>query len=261
VVDGITASSLLALWDHGQRADTTQRALTLLCEAWPQFDRDAWARLPIGRRDLWLVALQESLFGDTIDALADCPACGEALETCFSTAEIRATPADAGDDDGEAAWHWHWGGYTLDVRLPTSGDLLSVVDEAGRDDGGHGDDAAADGARVTGLLLRCVGSVRCEGDEVSVQSLPPGLVDALQAEMARRDPGADPRIGLVCAACGHRFESRFDIVGHLWSEIDEWARRTLREVHRLASAYGWTEREILGLSAARRRHYIELVSA
>ena len=36
---------------------------------------------------------------------------------------------------------------------------------------------------------------------------------------------------------------------------------TLAEVHALAAAYGWTEAEVLALSAARRRAYLELVGA
>jgi hypothetical protein len=33
------------------------------------------------------------------------------------------------------------------------------------------------------------------------------------------------------------------------------------DVHALASAYGWSEREILALSDTRRRLYLEMVSA
>ena len=37
--------------------------------------------------------------------------------------------------------------------------------------------------------------------------------------------------------------------------------RILREVHTLAAAYGWSEAEILALSPARRRVYLELAAA
>jgi hypothetical protein len=33
--------------------------------------------------------------------------------------------------------------------------------------------------------------------------------------------------------------------------------QVLDEVHELASAYGWSEEEILGLSSRRRRQYVE----
>jgi hypothetical protein len=51
----------------------------------------------------------------------------------------------------------------------------------------------------------------------------------------------------------------FDMLAYFWSEIQMGARRLLREIHVLASAYGWRESEILTLSAARRRAYLELV--
>ena len=43
-----------------------------------------------------------------------------------------------------------------------------------------------------------------------------------------------------------------------WLEIDAWARRTLRDVHALASAYAWSERDVLALSPTRRTLYREL---
>jgi hypothetical protein len=51
----------------------------------------------------------------------------------------------------------------------------------------------------------------------------------------------------------------FDIVSHLWTELDAWARRMLREVHALAATYGWSEAEILRMSATRRRAYLDLI--
>jgi hypothetical protein len=51
----------------------------------------------------------------------------------------------------------------------------------------------------------------------------------------------------------------FDMPAYFWSEIQMGARRLLQEVHALASAYGWRESEILMLSAARRRAYLEMV--
>ena len=51
----------------------------------------------------------------------------------------------------------------------------------------------------------------------------------------------------------------FDILSFFWGEIQICARRLLREVHALASAYGWTESEILSLSTTRRHAYLEMV--
>jgi hypothetical protein len=46
-----------------------------------------------------------------------------------------------------------------------------------------------------------------------------------------------------------------------WNEIEAWACRVLHDVHTLAGAYGWSEREVLRLSPTRRQMYLEMVSA
>jgi hypothetical protein len=51
----------------------------------------------------------------------------------------------------------------------------------------------------------------------------------------------------------------FDIVSFLWTEIAAEAKRLLREVHILASAYGWREADIFSLSPLRRQFYLEAV--
>ena len=50
----------------------------------------------------------------------------------------------------------------------------------------------------------------------------------------------------------------FDIATVLWTELAGLARSLIEEVDALASAYGWSEREILALSGRRRRAYLEL---
>ena len=45
----------------------------------------------------------------------------------------------------------------------------------------------------------------------------------------------------------------------LWEEIEVRAHVLLGEVHRLASAYGWSEAQILALSPARRASYLAMV--
>jgi hypothetical protein len=45
----------------------------------------------------------------------------------------------------------------------------------------------------------------------------------------------------------------------LWREIESMAGRLLRDVHALASAYGWHEKDILALSPVRRQFYLTLI--
>ncbi len=248
-MNSLSAPGLLRVWECAQGLHPIRRALALLRDAWPQFDGEQWARLPIGERDAWLLSLHESLFGPQLDTLTNCPECDAVLETRFSTADIRP---EAGAPAESPMHAWENAGYRLGYRLPTSEDLLAVIDES--------NEALTDDA-PSRLLARCVSEVSHEGEPASPGELPAAVVAGLQQAMAQRDPGADTRVSLVCPACDHAFDSRFDIVAYLWSELDDWAQRTLAEVHVLAGAYGWRERDILELSAMRRQHYIELVRA
>jgi hypothetical protein len=102
------------------------------------------------------------------------------------------------------------------------------------------------------LLRRCV--PHADLDDAA-------LVDSLDAEMARQDPGAAIELQLCCPHCGREQAVLFDIVAYLCDEIADWAQQTLADVHLLARAYGWSERDILALTPARRRSYVQMVGA
>jgi hypothetical protein len=242
----LTAQGVLQTWEHAQREHPLVRSLALLRTAWPEVDANEWGAMPIGARDAWLFRLQELLFGPELDTIADCPSCHEALQTRFSTADL--SPPESDTDAARASLHVD--GFDLDFRLPSSDDLLAVAESAG-----HSATAAAR------LLERCVINARRHGTPAAPNELPAAVVERVQQEMALRDPGADTTVALTCPACSHAFERRFDIGSYLWDELDDWAQRTLAEVHVLAGAYGWSEAQILDLSAARRSHYIALVQA
>ena len=86
------------------------------------------------------------------------------------------------------------------------------------------------------------------------------VIAALGEAVVERDPQAEIRLKLVCPSCDNHWFAVFDILAFLWQEITTHARRILRDVHVLASAYGWSESEILALSAMRRRFYLEMVA-
>jgi hypothetical protein len=88
--------------------------------------------------------------------------------------------------------------------------------------------------------------------------VPDALAAALAERMAAADPQADVQLRLDCPACGHGWAAPFDIGAFLWDEVGAWVERTLGEVHALASAYGWTEAQVLELPSWRRQRYLEM---
>jgi hypothetical protein len=216
--------------------------MVLLEAASPDLAPDALARMSLGQRDAWLLSLRESQFGPRVTGMVTCRACREQIEVDFDIRQIRASrPTSAPLSVSES-------GYQVNFRLPGTGDIAPSI----RD----GDVEATRRA----LFERCVVSAYHKGREVSPASVPPQVVDAVEAQMGEADPQADIRLALTCSECALEWEATFDIVTFLWTEVDASARRTLLEVHMLASAYGWRESDILALSPPRRRFYLEAVT-
>lgn len=241
----LTAAELLTVWERGGALSSPRRALLLLAAAWPETSVEALAHLPVGRRDELLLQLRAALFGPRLVAATSCASCGAELELAFLTEELlrSASPAAA-----TATLDLSVDGHELSLRVPEAGDLVALAELP--------DAAAAE----TALLERCVLSARHGERAVPARELPEPVVAALSSRLAEADPLAELRLALQCPACTDSWGENLDVVAYLWREIEAWAARLLRDVHVLAQAYGWSEREVLDLSPARRRHYVELVS-
>jgi hypothetical protein len=91
--------------------------------------------------------------------------------------------------------------------------------------------------------------------------MPETLVTTLAEHLAAADPQAAMELALSCPGCRHQWSVAFDILAYFWGEIEDWAQRLLLDIHALASAYGWSERDILTMSPRRRRMYLDLLGA
>jgi cytochrome c553 len=238
----LSASELLDVWEQGQGERPAQRALVLLAAACDQ-SIDALARLPVGERDARLLQLRQSAFGSRITSVATCAECGERLELSFDASDLSV----AGEQP-EAELSLDIDGYQIRFRLPNSLDLMAAANLKGM------------GAARTLLLEQCIRSAGRRGDEISTTQLPESVVEQISARMNEADPQADIQLALKCPVCSNEWHAAFDIESFFWTEIDAWAARILGEVHMLASAYGWSEQDILRLSAWRRECYLNLVN-
>ena len=240
----LNATALLNAWEEGAGQPPLRRALLLLSLAWPERSAEQWAAVSMGERDARLFRLRERLFGTVIETVALCPQCSQRLEVCFTTREIRAESQP--QKPADTALQVMACGYQISYRLPTSADLLALAE------GNAADEWPA-------LFHRCVLAAQCDGLAVDPAGLPEPAVKAVIDDMAKVDPQAETRMALACPACSHQWSMLFDIFSCLWGEIEDWAQRLLFEVHTLASAYGWSERDIVAMSARRRRLYLEMV--
>jgi hypothetical protein len=234
-VHGLSPSDLLRVWEQGVHEDAVARALTMLESAYPGMQREELATLRIGRRDQDLLKLRAQTLGAEASALAKCPDCQEVLELILDTSELRAEVEGNPDDSFSITAE----GVDVVFRLPNSLDLEAILGETD-----------LPSARQA-LLQRCVLTPGPEALTDYAQS-------AVSERMGQLDPTSDVQLALTCPSCGHGWLAGFDVSSFFWNEIDVWAQRIVREVHALASSYGWREADILAMSPARRRLYLEL---
>lgn len=246
----LAAVELLDVWERGRASPPWQQALLLLAASCPEYTPETLAHLAIGRRDGLLFRLREWTFGSELSSMVQCPACGDRLEFAFDGGKIQTERDEASD-----VIDFHAAGYQGRFRLPNTEDLVAVM--------GLPDQETARRALLVACLIDVSpvseGEERSEKISATAQALPPDAQEAIVQRMQEADPQADIQISLACPACNHRWVASFDVVSFFWQEIDDWVWRTLREVHTLASVYGWSENEIMSMSAWRRRVYLEMV--
>ncbi|OBC00011.1 hypothetical protein A5784_20960 [Mycobacterium sp. 852013-50091_SCH5140682] len=230
-MQGPPEARVLALWEAA--ADTSPLLRTLTLAAAGGAPSGGGADLSIGQRDGYLLAMRQECFGSTFACIVNCPECGAELELELTAADL----AVRGGDRDRATLTVD--GAVIEFRAITSRDLLAV---AGRP------------AARRDLIHRCITAG-------GAGPLPDSTLDQLSAAMAALDPQADVSVEIDCAVCEHRWAAPFDIAGYLWAELNTHALRILREVHELASLYGWSEAEVLAVSPARRRRYLEMATS
>lgn len=241
----LSAGELLDVWEAGQTQCLTDRAVALLAFACPEASRDSLALLSIGPRDAKLLALREEIWGPVMAAMVVCPGCQDRLELNLDTREMQAhsLASQPGDFSLSIA------GYNVTFRLPCSMDMVAMAGQS-----------SVEACRAM-ILGRCLISAQHGGEPVDSDKLPPEVSAGISECMAESDPLANIQLDLTCPSCEHRWDIVFDIVSFFWTELEVWAWRILSDVHTLASAYSWCERDILTLTPMRRQFYLEMVGA
>lgn len=228
---------LLGVWEKGSALHPLDRGLLLVAAARPEVPVNEIADWPLGRRARELFAAHRKWLGSSLSARALCSRCDEQMELELDCEQLM--PADAPTDQ-QATVIFRGERY----RVPSSRDVAFAL---AADDSGH--------VAAIRLIERCRLGSR-EPSDWSEED-----IAEIGELMAQADPDAETRISFRCVICGHEQEDVVDVAAFLWAEIVAQAKRLLREVHTLASAYGWSEEQVLSLGAARRMFYLEMVEA
>jgi hypothetical protein len=193
--------------------------------------------LPIGDLDAIVVHLRCRALGDSIVGEATCPGCSEMVDVPLRLLAYlrhrRPRPTRAARQGNEPGW-WELHRYPLQFRLPTVSDLREVAGSAG--------------ARAE-LLDRCVRGTTT-----------PRSVRSAERAMAVLGPTLRSSVSGPCPECAASMELTFDAREYCYSELRTLSVAVLDEVHLLASAYHWSEADILALPPTRRKAYAELIA-
>jgi hypothetical protein len=237
----LSNADFLSLWENGRALHPLDQGLLAIHAAFPEARGESVADWPVGQRNRALAELHCRYFGQALAGWIACPQCGEKLEF---TMDVRALAEQREPEQPEP--------ITIrgqSFRVPTSRDLSRITGERSA----HLDPHAA----ATRLLSAC----RVGGEEEIEQNWSERELEEAGERMAAADPLAEIVIDFQCPVCEGSCQESLDLPAFLWAELEGLARRLASEVHTLAFAYGWSESQILSLSDARRRLYLEMVRA
>lgn len=222
---------------RGRQGDGARLVAALLGE-------EAARALTVAERDRLMGAVYSEVFGPRVLASRVCTACGEPYDFDFLIADVEAELA--GQPRPEEVDHLDSAGRAVltsghRLRPPTLADEAAVADLPLED---------AEAA----LLSRCVEAPEAGGG---------GELDRDVAERVLEwlSPITDLDLVGTCPECGATETTRFSIEHYVLRALAAERRQLLREVHMIATAYGWAHDAILRLARDDRRQLAALVEA
>jgi len=230
-----TAAQLIWLWDRRSAAPAHCRLEPLLAAMEPQA---VLGDDTLGMRNRRLLALHAAVSETPLDARLRCAACGTDNEFRVPAAAILACPAPGPATRVTIAF----GRRRLTFRLPLMADI-------------H----AARGSEAADILAQIV--ARCRIAPAGDDPVPEAVLARLAARFEELDPAARIVVDLRCAECRATLLASVDIAEFVAARIDAIVDGLLRQIDVIAGAYGWSERAILALPAARRAAYVEMIAA
>lgn len=235
---------LLRLWEDGLHQSLLEKTVRLLAASCDAKDVSLVSHISIGERDARLLQLREWMFGRQLKNMSACPVCGQLSEWETRTTDLRLQQWPQELTVRKCSLDIK--GYTVLFRLPHSADMAkAIADNAYRN--------------KESILRDCILEVRYNEQETPKELIPGDIYTAVENRMSEEDPQADIQMKISCPSCNHEWETRFDIMSYLWTEINNWARRTLRDIYLLARTFNWSEKDILSMTAQRRQLYLQMI--
>ncbi len=246
-MQAVTTADLLAYWESNINRPGIQRGIALLCLAYPGLNYQEAASLTIGERDSRLFQIREWMFGRNIRNMADCPRCNCRVEWESDLQDITRQLSESTYSTGTCQLETD--DYSLQFRLPDSNDIAAAISTKNKSN------------EIMHLLEKIVLECRFRGQPCEIENLTEEIIEMTGTKIAEADPFFDITMNLSCTECSHQWNIPFDILSYIWIEINNWALHIFQEVALLARTFGWSEREIISMTPARRQVYLSLLNS
>lgn len=190
-------------------------------------------------RDRVLLAIYRRAYGNRIESTIECLGCRSRFDLHFSLTDLHAA---VDSQRVEAALDFTPDGFChlpdgLVFRLPT-----------GREEC---DAAALPSGEAHAALI----------GKVVVSSSRPVTAPELDELLARAAPLLDLDLDATCPECHRTQKVHFSLQAYLLESLLKERRRLVSDLHRLATVYGWSRRDILELPRGDRRVHVELIES
>ncbi len=203
---------------------------------------DFFRRLSVGKRLECLLNLAAGRDRSQFDLQFECGGCGAELEIELTLDEIAAIQREA---DLSEAINVEVGGEPVTFRKPTGDDQENWAESIFRDE----KEAA------TAMI----------GALVKGRKSPPRLrakdLDAIDEALDEADPLVNFRLQVTCSPCGAENEFSTDLCDFALRILARQQKQLIVTIHKLASRYHWSEKEIFAIPDWRRREYLDLIAA
>jgi len=226
--------------------DTSTRTLVDLLNRlliWPPGVNKQADELTASDRDLLLRVIYARLYGKNVHSTALCTACTSRYDITFSLDDLatevgRSAQPSKAQSMPDGTFRTASG---LRFRLPVARDEIEVSHLSGEEAAGA-------------LVARCLLESPADTDLGPEQSR--SLLEGVMEDIA---PIFDLETDTHCPECGSHQSVRFDLQFYLLRAIEQDRVQMVREIHRIASAYGWGFTEILSLQRSERLRLVRLI--
>jgi hypothetical protein len=214
--------------------------------------RDYFWDLSVGTRVEALLAIADAGEGRPgVNVTLSCPAadCAQELELELTLSELSELNAGAAGDEHVAV---RCGDEAFKFRRPRGRDQLAWL-------GGRFEDWSAAARAMLRTLAVEEGPDFAARFDAALAAEGDSLAQAFNDAMEDFDPLVNFSLRVRCHLCGEEGGHEIDLEEHALGRLRRAQQRLLATVHRLASRYGWDERQVFSVPHWRRSFYLGLI--